>query len=104
MLVQRVQQLCRGRTHHSCQLLQEDVWLTFVLFCWDAADTGPGNDARFTMEAFLALAGHDPCSDPAEVHREAAQHDDRCGRGLGGEGPWLLCLCPSVAIQLFVIC
>jgi hypothetical protein len=55
-----------------------------VVLCWDAADTGPGNDARFTMEAFLALAGHEPCPDPAEVHREAAQHDDRCGRGLWG--------------------
>eukprot|EP00775_Hariotina_reticulata_P006331 gene6331-6565_t len=36
-----------------------------------------GNDARFTMEAFLALAGHEPCPDPADAHMQSTQHDDR---------------------------
>ena len=32
------------------------------------ASAAAGNDARFTMEAFLALAGHPPCPDPAGQH------------------------------------
>jgi len=37
----------------------------------------PGNDARFTMEAFLALTGHTICSDPAAAHNNALLHDPR---------------------------
>lgn len=36
-----------------------------------------GNDARFTMEAFLALTGHPVCSDPAAAHSNALLHDPR---------------------------
>jgi hypothetical protein len=36
-----------------------------------------GNDARFTMEAFLALTGHPVCKDPAAAHSNALLHDPR---------------------------
>lgn len=39
-----------------------------------------GNDARFTMEAFLALAGHTPCSDPLQAHMDFASTDARYQR------------------------
>lgn len=37
----------------------------------------PGNDARFTMEAFLALTGHPACTDPAQAHLDFSSNDAR---------------------------
>jgi hypothetical protein len=39
-----------------------------------------GNDARYTMEAFLALTGHPPCSDPLQAHLDFASQDARYQR------------------------
>lgn len=36
-----------------------------------------GNDARFTMEAFLALCGHPACADPLQAHIDSLTTDVR---------------------------